>query len=245
MSRSAHKTIKGVFGGKFASTMNKKSINFKQVKKPITELVTKFGGNPVWLTEPQWPISKETGKPMRFICQIELSEDIFGKRVCKMAYIFMTDDEEYVDGTWEPEGGENAVILQPGNSDIHTEALNKDPTLYKMEKKFLNKKLVPVSCEFEVELASGKDPEFVPEAERASWDEDKCETYANALDGNKIGGTPIFLQADEFPGTGSWQLILELDSTKVPFSINFGDSGIGYAFISKEENIGKFLWQCS
>jgi hypothetical protein len=31
----------------------------------------------------------------------------------RMAYVFMTGSDEYVDGTWEPEGGENAVIVQP------------------------------------------------------------------------------------------------------------------------------------
>jgi hypothetical protein len=31
-----------------------------------------------------------------------------------MAYVFMTDATEYVDDAWEPEGGENAVIVQPG-----------------------------------------------------------------------------------------------------------------------------------
>ena len=63
------------------------------------------------------------------------------------------------------------------------------------------------------------------------------------LSGNKIGGTPIFLQADEFPGPGTWKLLLQLDSTTVPFSINFGDCGIAYAFISDDGSTAKFLWQ--
>ncbi len=225
--------------------MKRKSIEFKKTKKPIHEPITKFGGSPVWLNEPQWPISNETGKPMRFICQIELSADIFGSRKCKMAYIFMTDEEEYIDGTWEPDGGENAVILQPGTTNIQTQPLTEGPTIYQMEKKMFKKNLVPIPCEFAVNLTVAEDLEFVPEAERLSWEEEKLETYANALDGNKIGGSPIFLQADEFPGPNNWQLILTLDSTNVPFFINFGDSGIGYAFISEEGEIGKFLWQCA
>ena len=32
-----------------------------------------------------------------------------------MAYVFMSnDDKEFIDDTYEPEGGENAVIIQPG-----------------------------------------------------------------------------------------------------------------------------------
>ncbi|WP_422747317.1 hypothetical protein [Micromonospora sp. WMMD1219] len=33
-----------------------------------------------------------------------------------MAYLFLTGGDEYVDGTWEPEDGENAVIVQPEGS---------------------------------------------------------------------------------------------------------------------------------
>lgn len=36
----------------------------------------------------------------------------------------------------------------------------------------------------------------------------------------------------------------KLDSTQVPFWINFGDAGIGYAFINGKGTDGRFLWQC-
>ncbi|WP_346540003.1 hypothetical protein [Micromonospora sp. DPT] len=74
--------------------------------------VTKLGGQPVWLGTPQWPVSRSLGEPMTFIGQFRLDSDGEG---C-MAYLFMTDGEDYVDGTWEPEGGENAVIIQPDGS---------------------------------------------------------------------------------------------------------------------------------
>ncbi len=90
---------------------------------------TKFGGQPDWLGEPQWPISPELEGPMRFIAQIALG-DVFPEHDGKMAYIFMTeDDEEYIDGTWEPDGGENAVIIQPsGVCSSKTEALSSGPS---------------------------------------------------------------------------------------------------------------------
>ena len=157
----------------------------------------------------------------------------------------MTDGDEYVDGTWEPDGGENAVILQPGNTTVPVEPLSEGPTLYRMVNKMFKKRLVPRPCEFSVRITASNDPLFVPESERASWSEAKWEEYANALDGNKIGGTPIFLQGDEFPGPGSWKLLMTLDSTHVPFFVNFGDAGIAYAFISEDGTVGKFLWQCS
>jgi uncharacterized protein YwqG len=60
----------------------------------------------------------------------------------------------------------------------------------------------------------------------------------------KIGGTSIFLQGEEYPEGGDWRLLLQLDSASVPFHVNFGDAGIGYAFISGDGNKGRFLWQC-
>ncbi|PRY32668.1 hypothetical protein [Umezawaea tangerina] len=74
---------------------------------PITDPVTKFGGQPVWLDTPTWPLSRELGTQMRFLGQIALPGE-------RLVYLFMTEDEEYVDDTWEPEGGENACLVQPG-----------------------------------------------------------------------------------------------------------------------------------
>ncbi len=34
------------------------------------------------------------------------------------------------------------------------------------------------------------------------------------------------MQVDE-----EWNLLIQLDSSSVPFSINFGDAGVGYGFI--------------
>ncbi|MHC4646114.1 MAG: hypothetical protein ACYTBJ_11470, partial [Planctomycetota bacterium] len=79
------------------------SIEFVQSPKPITEPVTKFGGQPVWIGKPQWPLSKTTNKQMQFICQVKLNADLFGKIRPQMAYLFMTpDDQQHVDETWDP-----------------------------------------------------------------------------------------------------------------------------------------------
>lgn len=90
---------------------------------------TKFGGQPDWIENPQWPISAELKSPMRFIAQIKLS-DVFPELEGKLAYIFMTeDDKEYVDGTWEPEGGENAVVIQPSGEHLTmTQSIEEGPT---------------------------------------------------------------------------------------------------------------------
>ena len=212
------------------------SIEFIESNKPITLPVTKFGGQPVWVDRPMWPLSKSTGNPMRFICQIAIDPSQFPSVSARMAYLFMTDEEEYVDGTWEPDGGENAIILQPGQTVIPTKTATEGPTLYRMVKKIAGQNLVPEPCEFSVTLKMGEDPDFIDEPESSE---------VSALIGNKIGGSPIFVQDTEFPEPGSWRLLMQLDSTKVPFFVNFGDCGVGYLFLSENGETAKFLWQCS
>ena len=225
--------------------VRKQVIEFIESRKPISGFVTKFGGQPSWAGEPQWPLSKSTGKPMRFICQIVIDPQMFHPASAQMAYLFMTDGEDYVDGTWEPDGGENAVILQPGQNRADTQSLKEGPTLYRMVKKPFHKELVPEACEFSVILKPEEDPDFVDEAEIFEWEEAKQDAHAVKLQGNKIGGTPGFIQRPEFPGPGKWSLLLQLEMRKVPFFINLGDLGVGLVFLSEDGQTAKFLWQCS
>jgi hypothetical protein len=133
-------------------------IEFIPAERPIRDCVTKFGGQPVWISESEWPVSKSTGEKMAFICQISLSEELFGTK--GMAYVFMTHNPE-VDGTWESDGGENAVVIQRGEQSGSETPEEQGPTLYKMVPKFFSKQLVPKPCEFAVKLVSGQDPDFV------------------------------------------------------------------------------------
>ena len=220
-------------------------IQFRESEVPITECRTKFGGQPVWYEESEWPISKETNNPMRFICQIELDESTFPNSNAKMAYIFLTDEEEYVDGTWEPDGGENAIILQPGTHKIPVKEIKEGPTLQKYVEVSGYDRLQPLDVEYEVDLKIVDDPSYSPEEVRRDWSDKEFEQYASILEGNKISGTPIFLQYDEFPEGEDYRLLIQLDSTQVPFDINFGDAGIGYGFINCTGTEGKFLWQCA
>ena len=172
----------------------KHRIEFHEVSSPITDFVTKFGGQPTWVSEPQWPMSRETGNSMRFICQIKLNNELFSVVTAQMAYLFMTDedDDEFVDGTYEPDGGENAVILQPGVTDIPTKKLSEGPTLYRMIQKPGHDLLQPESCEFAVHLIVEDDIPFVPEDERWKMSDAEVQAATGKLDENKIGGTPVF-----------------------------------------------------
>ena len=69
-------------------------LEFVEAKKAITEPVTKFGGQPVWIEAPAWPLSRETGKPMQFIGQVALGDEFGFTTPARMAYLFMTGDDE-------------------------------------------------------------------------------------------------------------------------------------------------------
>jgi hypothetical protein len=173
---------------------------------PVLGLVTKFGGQPTWAEEPAWPLSGELGTPMRFIGQVAVPAADGGPQ--RMAYLFITqDDEEDVDGTWEPDSGENALICQPGTvaSFIATEPLARGPSV-------------------------GPD---VAAAEVATDDAEAS--------GNHVGGRPGWLQSDETPE--GFSFLFQLDATQLPFWVNFGDAGLGYAFVDLATGEGRFLWQ--
>jgi hypothetical protein len=181
---------------------------------------------------------------MQFVCQIPLDPGIFGGPPGRMAYLFITGESEgeWVDGTHDPDGGENAVIVQPGGAGgVETVPDAVGPTLYRLG---YGGRRVAVPCEYAVKLSPGEDAEYVDEDDRIEWSDEDYDAYCDALDGNKIGGTPVFIQSDEFPKGGPWRLLLQLDSMEVPFYVNFGDAGVGYAYISEDGESGKFLWQC-
>ena len=209
----------------------KATIEFVEADSPITERVTKFGGQPVWVDQPQWPLSRETGNPMRFICQIALDDSLFPDVKGQMAYLFMTEeeDDQFVDGTYEPDGGENAVIVQPGSTQCKVTDQATGPTLFRMVKKEGFDRLQREPCEFATNLIEGIDVEAVDDG----------------FEENKVGGIPVFFQGEEYPSGGPWLFLLQLDSTSVPFYVNFGDAGVGYAFLHENGDHGKFHWQCS
>jgi hypothetical protein len=134
----------------------------------------------------------------RFIGQIALNPELFESIDGRMAYWFMTDDEQYVDGTWKPEGGENAVIVQPCDLLVPVHGCAEGPTLYRMVPRPGSAWLVPEPCEFAVRLTFGEDPEFLAEDDRWQRQEGDNRIYSKAVAGNRIGGTPGFLQSYAF-----------------------------------------------
>ncbi len=218
------------------------SIEFALCSAPESASL-RFGGEPYGFPDSLWPESKRVKQPMQFICQIPFGADLFPGTGEAVAYLFMTLSSD-VDETWSPDGGENALVIVARERLTESLTVGDAPRLYRMVKKWWKKTLVPETCIFSGKLTISEDPAFIPESALMRLPDEQARTYRAALGGNKVGGTPGFLQADELPIREPWHLLLQLDSTQVPFWINFGDAGIGYAFINGNGTDGRFLWQC-
>jgi uncharacterized protein YwqG len=215
-------------------------IAFRDAAQPIMQPETKFGGSPVWIDGPQWPLSRRVGCPMRFIAQIALDPRLFPKAVARMAYIFMTD-HPLGEETWDPDAGENAVILQPGSTSIAHAPLHTGPSLLALDP--VRETVLSTTAEFATDLSLQTEPPYVPPQQRRAWSVDERTRYDNALCGHKIGGSPVFNQFDAFPFK-EWRLLLQLDGGYgLPFHVNFGDGGSAYAISNGDVTQAKFLWQ--
>lgn len=223
----------------------KSNLKFEQVKEPISECVSKFGGQPNWISEPEWPLDSLENEKMLFIGQIELDDNLFGDTTGKMAYLFISSDEEG-QGSWEPDGGLNAVIIQPGNNKINTVPDATGPICPAND--------YPVGCEvdqeglieFKVEYDFLSEPEYLNEAQIGALideDEDAYDKYAEKMEISKIGGSPFFIQSEEIPIQGEWKFLCQLHEEFLPVWVNFG-TGVAYVFIDEKGTYGKLLWQC-
>lgn len=225
-------------------------LTFSEVSSPIGEPVTKFGGQPVWLTEPQWPLSRMYSTPMQFICQIRLYPELFGTLEAQMAYLFMTESvgEKGFPETWDSDAGENAVILQPGIWTGPTLPLTEGPSLRKWvqeNRRWRQSRWQKVPCEYAVELQAGEDTEDLwspwPDPDdKAAWN-----TRWGFFSEDKLGGIPvptINYASFPYPYGGPWRLLLQLNTNEDRYDVNFGTDGNGYALLSEDGRVGKLLW---
>lgn len=237
-------------------TVQRNSITFIAQDNDISEPITKFGGKPFWLTKTQWPLSRSTQKPMKFIAQIDLNDTPFNtdSAVKKMVYLFITEHND-VDSQWDHNSGENAVIIQSSDnkeypleisvSDSITDELINENLLYNfidVEKNGVTRRQkVPVV--YTCEINKTTDPELLTGDQLS--DSDVEETYVQAVEGHKFGGTPYFIQNVEYPEDDpmNWSLLLQLEDQCQLFELDFG-MGTGFLFINKQLDSGKFLFQC-
>jgi predicted DNA-binding WGR domain protein len=240
-----------------------KFVGFEEVKSPVTEPITKFGGQPVWISEPKWPICSDNNKPIPFLCQIALDPRIFGDCPNKMAYIFAGDYEgDGGDGGWPTDHGDCAVILQPDNTiwrprwvarrskpDSY-QNLAIGPTIYYG----LEEGQHPWQgglLEWIPKTEFALDYEFINKKKRQAWSENRQNQYYEQLADNKFGGTPLLWDEDfaplEFPD--NWNLLLQMNASDganpaLPFCHSYGDGGCGWWFLSKDGRSVQYASAC-
>ena len=210
------------------------NINFHQSNRPIRDFSTKFGGQPTWKSQAAWPLSRSTGEPMRFICQISLRDIVKNELPESVVYLFMTDSEPYGDrfstvyDQYLPDGGENAAIIQPGPPPlVETVDLEKGPTLLAKSIKFPPEPVKNQEMEFAITLSEVAEGNSI-----------------QGRSGNKFNGIPAALDPREFPFHPKPSIFLmQLDMESAPFFLDLGDTGIGYLFISPSLTQARFLWR--
>jgi hypothetical protein len=210
-----------VAGPADAWLLPRSALRWQPADRPIVEPVPKLGGQPVWLDEPFWPVSSLTGEPMVFIGQFRLP----GPDV-RMAYLFIADDPDGTGLTMEPEGGDNALLVQPGGripGFVRGIAERTGPSLWRRGEQWTDR--VPV----ELRVTA---TEFGPaDRHRASW----------------IGGRAQFWQPDFVELVDEWRFLLQIDGAEGvgddAYALNFG-GGTGFAFLSPDEREGRFFWDC-
>jgi hypothetical protein len=229
-------------------------LEFFAVDDDLIEPVTKFGGQPVWVDEPRWPMSRLYGTKMTFVGQIALDEALFPGSAGSMAYIFMSGETGFVETSpgsftwdgldfepWNPHSGESAVVIQPGGAplDVDTVADADGPavdTLVAGEKRALV---------YDVERDRRIDPGYLTVAEWADWrqrDPEGFDSFYANLVGDKIGGTPAWIQDSEFPDCDTrWRLLAQLGTP--PFELALGDGGVAYVLIDQEGTRGGIVVQ--
>jgi predicted DNA-binding WGR domain protein len=236
-----------------------KIVGFEEVEIPVTEPITKFGGQPVWIAEPKWPICPKNQKEIPFLCQIYLDPDFFGDIPNKMAYIFAGDYKgDGGAGGWPTDHGDCAIVLQPENTvwwgwhwnrETKPENLSSiatGPTIYRGVNEGTYR-WQGKSLEWIPKLQLEYDYDFVLEDKRETWSEKRQEEYSGTVSDNKIGGTPHLWFENE--PNQAFMLLLQLNASdggnpELPFMISYGDGGCGWWFLSKDGRSAQYQDAC-
>lgn len=242
------------------ASLRKRTFTFEESTTPITELKTKFGGQPVWLNEPAWPLNPESiaDEKMLFLGQIVLEEEIFPNSNGAVVYLFFADYTEllYEEAT--------AVVIQTASATYKTEYENfhlkyvAEATGKSIHEWDENNQAIPK--EYNLLLDPIETEIDTPVAERWDrWNDFDYDTGLNfskpELAGNKIGGQaicigqlsnpPAFYDSEDWhllvqlaPIQGYWDTTLKAEGNYqpnfYPFSMHLLEFSIISIFISKD-----------
>ena len=222
---------------------------FQIVESPtqILEPITKFGGQPVWLAEPRWPLSPETGEQMIFLGQISLNQDLFPQPDSTMVYLFFSEESE-------PLYNEAFAVVIQTSENVHTSgdgiefvSATTGPAIYELDEYHQ-----AVYKEYRVVLNPEQNEDLIPLEERYTMNDLDYDTGFQfsrpELAGNKIGGQPLYIEGIDNPpeqfNSDKWLLLLQLAPIQgywhnlqpnfYPFHLELGEFSILTVFISQD-----------
>lgn len=220
-------------------------IEFIAAPTGIAAPVTKFGGHPVWLEVPTVPLSRRTGEPMVFIGQVVVPPELAADNRLRIAYLFMTGagfDERAME-TWSPSEGETCVLVQCGGAESAALANYPRRLMRWEEGDDHGGRRHEAACEYVVTQTPEEEAAYLSLDELGALPEADSARIMESWRGNKIGGAPYWVQAEEFPFGRDSRLLLQLECSTYPFNFNLG-TGVGYVFTNADATQAALLWQC-
>jgi hypothetical protein len=203
-------------------TVPRWSFELEAVDEPIVEPVSKFGGQPVWIGDPTWPISVD-GAPATFMAQFTIP----GRD--GLAYLFLDDAAVETDEDW------GKVIVQPGPVPVPFLAMTTGPTFWTDmpgPERYMSRRIArPI--ESRVVLEPGLDFD-----DWSILDDYPGRDRDDERDWNKVAGNPRWLQSDETPDQPGWRFLFQFTAAKVGHE--FADGAEVYGLIH-DDGRGRFI----
>lgn len=200
------------------------------VESNETDYLTRIGGHPHQVTKFVWPKCRSCRGPMQFIAQIAMKETGTARFAGSplIALVFLCQNSPGLCDEWDADDGANEVVMvESGNATI---VVPDGPTT-------LPGLSLVTLCDYDSDPNGETDDDGYIAA---------CDRDAKVL--GKLGGHPLWIQADETPECSCGRpmtFVAQLEERGGGGDINFGGAGVGYVFVCGVcEFLGKFLFQC-
>ena len=228
----------------------KRAFQIIATPEPITTPTSKFGGQPVWLNTPHWPLDAKGGKPMLFMGQIALEEALFPGAAGTVAYLFVGAQAQPL-----YHSAIGVVLQRQDGALVGTSAHDAEAWVQKATGPAifeLDAQRQPVYKEYKMVFGPLVEEAAVAVQERVGWDDLEVESGYHfthpELAGNKIGGQPLYIEGKSVPHdyftNDQWLHFLQLAPLQgyrnhrqpnfYPFYLDLGEFGLLNLFITKD-----------